>query len=216
MDGNLATMWHLTKKIFKIALCLILSIIVIFIATEYFYFNQKKVYLHSPDASKTITIYRMFYQKVDEFYLIPNKHKSFLPPKDNYCIGQTRAIAEFAGSFYDGGLIVNWYPSDGSYLKISADCAVNKLHGDIKIVESSAEVGDFEFETIRYSNSSKYTCSTFDDIFDRHDFHLSLLLGVVMLLLLFAVTFVSFSTIFILLAIIGIRYVITKICDAKT
>jgi hypothetical protein len=209
-------MWHLTKKIFKIALFLILSIIFIFLIMEYFYFNHKKVYLYSPDASKTITVYRMFNQDVNEFYLIPSIHKGFLPPKDNYCIGRTLVIAEFAGSFYHGELIINWYPSDESYLKISVDCTVNKLHGNIIIVESAAEVNDFKFETINYSNSSKYTYKTFNDIFNNHDLHLSLLFGIVMLLLLFVVISVSFLIISILLVIVGMKYVITQIYDTKT
>lgn len=87
-----------------------------------------KVYVESPDKSKTITLYKAFYQINNPYYyIIPYKYNGFFPPKDNFCISTWNMGRDGMTEF-----TVNWYPSEKQYdLKISVDCIENKLDKNI-------------------------------------------------------------------------------------
>jgi hypothetical protein len=111
------------KKIVKIMFLYIpIFIVVLYIVCGFL--GYKRVFLSSPDGSKTITFYNFFSN--NKVYTIPYKYTNFLPPKDNYC---TENIVSGRDSMWIK--YINWYSNDGHYLKMTAECQINKLHDDI-------------------------------------------------------------------------------------
>jgi hypothetical protein len=127
------------KRLAKIAFLYIpIFIVILFVVCGFI--ATKRVYLQSPDGSKTITIYSIFFS--DKFYNIPYKYTSLLPPKDNYCTEKIVLASEFVGDIINNDKLINWYPSDGYYLKMTGDCIINKLQGNIKIGTEYSDIMD--------------------------------------------------------------------------
>lgn len=121
----------MVKKIIKLIVYCLILLFFVNIASQICL--HKRVYLESPDRSKTVTLYKAFYQNLHEIYIIPYRYEGFLPPKDNYCI---KWVANLE---LNDAILINWYPSDEYYLKMDSYCKIDKLHKNIK-----ANINEFE------------------------------------------------------------------------
>jgi hypothetical protein len=134
------------KKLVKIAFLYIpIFVVVLYIVCSFV--GWKRVFLNSPDGSKTVTFYSFSFFS-NKFYTIPYKYTDLFPPKDNYCTEKIRVNGDFINY-----KLINWHPSDGSYLKMSADCITNKLHDNIKISEKyndAIDEIDLDSKDIKY------------------------------------------------------------------
>jgi hypothetical protein len=164
------------KKLAKVTfLYMPVFIVVLFIVCEFI--AAKRVYLQSPDGSKTITLYKYNFFS-NECYVTPYKYTGLFPPKDNYYT-VTVMFTDLANY-----ILINWHPLDGSYLKMSTyKYITNKLHDNIKISKNSDDAIDeidLNDKEIKYSNAgmeaagkvanrypSKYTYYYMDEVYSN-------------------------------------------------
>lgn len=69
--------------------------------------DDRRIYIHSPDGKKTITLYSPFYLFHNNYYMIPYKYTATMAPSDDYCryyIGLGRDDLN--------DLYVNWFPDN--------------------------------------------------------------------------------------------------------
>lgn len=69
--------------------------------------HDRRIYIHSPDGKKTITLYLPFYLFHNKYYLIPYKYTSLMVPSDDYCRYYIGFGRDDLNDFY-----VNWYPDN--------------------------------------------------------------------------------------------------------
>lgn len=69
--------------------------------------HDRRIYIHSPDGKKTITLYSPFYLFHNNYYVIPYKYISLMAPSDDYC----RYYIGFGRDDLND-IYVNWYPNN--------------------------------------------------------------------------------------------------------